>query len=182
MTAEATWVTSVLAAGGRRDVAESAAADLTRRYGQAHRRYHTVDHVDTVVRDCALLGAEVGLTAPDGIAVALAACAHDVVYDARPAVDEQASAEWARTWLTRATVADGLAERVADLVLATATHVAAPGDVAAATPPDAVPGCPRSACRSARRAARTRPRRRPGRRVRCVRAGGCAGRARPGPR
>ncbi|MFN2559954.1 MAG: hypothetical protein ABR571_01490, partial [Jatrophihabitans sp.] len=123
--------------GGRRDAADWAAADLARRYGQAHRRYHTAAHVDAVVRDCALLGAEVGLTAPDGIAVALAACAHDVVYDARPGLDEEASAEWARTWLTRATVAHGLAERVADLVLATATHVSAPGDVAAAVLLDA---------------------------------------------
>lgn len=137
LTASSTWVAAVVAAGGRRESAESAAADLASRYGEAHRRYHTADHVDAVVRDCALLGAEVGLSAPDGIAVALAACAHDVVYDARPGTDERASAEWARSWLTRAAVAERVAERVADLVLATATHLAAPGDLAAAVLLDA---------------------------------------------
>jgi predicted metal-dependent HD superfamily phosphohydrolase len=137
LTAAATWVASVVAVGGRRDAAETAAAELAQRYGEAHRRYHTADHVDAVVRDCALLGAELRLSSSDRVLVALAACAHDVVYDARPGEDERASAEWARTWLTRATVVDRVAERVADLVLATATHVARPDDVPAAVLLDA---------------------------------------------
>src|SRR4051794_633329 len=98
-TVAQTWVASVVAAGGQWSAAESAAADLTRRYGEAHRRYHTADHVAAVVRDCALLGAELRLSALDHVVVALAACAHDVVYDGRPREDERSSAEWARTWL-----------------------------------------------------------------------------------
>ena len=40
---------------------------------------------------------EVGLDDDTAALVALAACAHDVVYDGRPGADERASAEWARS-------------------------------------------------------------------------------------
>lgn len=60
----------------------------------------------------------------------LAACAHDVVYDAIPGNDEQRSADWARDWLSRSNLAS-VADRVADLVLATIKHSADPSDHAA---------------------------------------------------
>jgi predicted metal-dependent HD superfamily phosphohydrolase len=60
--------------------------------------------------------------------VALAAWAHDVVYDGRPGDDERASAAWARRQLTGAGLAGADIARVEGLVLATLDHTAPPGD------------------------------------------------------
>jgi predicted metal-dependent HD superfamily phosphohydrolase len=136
-TAAPAWVAAVVALGGSPDAAADAAVDLQRRYAEPHRSYHTTAHVDAVVGDCALLGADVRLDVHDRAVVALAACAHDVVYDAQPGADELASAAWARTWLTRSGVAPAVIDRVAELVLATTTHTAAPGDAGAAVLLDA---------------------------------------------
>jgi predicted metal-dependent HD superfamily phosphohydrolase len=63
--------------------------------------------------------------------LAIAACAHDVVYDGRPGDDEHRSAAWAREWLTRAGVGDGHVGRAGELVLATVGHSASADDLAA---------------------------------------------------
>jgi predicted metal-dependent HD superfamily phosphohydrolase len=86
--------------------------DLATRYSEPHRRYHDLDHARAVARDSVLL---VPLSDQEKAVLILAACAHDVVYDAVPGADEQRSADWARDWLGRS----GLA------------HVADPGDSAA---------------------------------------------------
>jgi predicted metal-dependent HD superfamily phosphohydrolase len=57
----------------------------------------------------------------------LAACAHDVVYDAVPGTDEQRSAAWAREWLTRSGLGS-VADSVASLVFMTIKHAADPTD------------------------------------------------------
>lgn len=115
------WDEAVLALGGT-----PAPTGLEDRYREPHRRYHDLDHVRQVMRDAVALteGRERAL-------VALAAWAHDVVYDGRPGDDERASAEWARGHLTAAGLAAGDVARVAGLVLATADHTAPPGDRAA---------------------------------------------------
>jgi predicted metal-dependent HD superfamily phosphohydrolase len=136
-TAAGDWTAAVVRVGGRAETAEEGAADLTRRYAEPHRSYHTTRHVDAVVRDVALLAREEQLEEEDRAIVALAACAHDVVYDAQPGEDERASAEWARSWLARADVPKTLIDRVGELVLATMNHSAAPGDAAAAVLLDA---------------------------------------------
>jgi predicted metal-dependent HD superfamily phosphohydrolase len=117
---------------------------LSRRYAEPHRRYHTAAHLEAVLRDAEWLAAEVGLDARERAVVTLAACAHDVVYDARPGADEQASAAWAQRHLVDCGLDTGLVGRVADLVLATAAHTAADDDAPAAVLLDAdlaVLGC-----------------------------------------
>lgn len=97
--------------------------DLEERYSEPHRGYHNSIHVRQVVRDAT------GLTSGrDRALVALAAWAHDVVYDGRPGEDERASAAWARHHLTAAGVAEPDVARVEGLVLATLDHTAPPGD------------------------------------------------------
>jgi predicted metal-dependent HD superfamily phosphohydrolase len=128
---ETGWTDAVCLLGGDQRVAEAAAADLSARYAEPHRRYHTGAHVQAVVRDAASLAGELCLPAPERALLTIAACAHDVVYDARPGDDERRSASWARDWLTRAGVAPVHVARAEELVLATTTHSAAPDDLTA---------------------------------------------------
>ena len=125
------WLGAVSALGGQPGLAADGARDLHRRYSEPHRRYHTLEHVRCVLRDAALLAAELGLGERDTALALAAACAHDVVYDARPGDDESASASWARLHLQAAQVPPPATDRVVALVLATASHAAAPGDHAA---------------------------------------------------
>ena len=125
------WSDAVRAAGGRPGPAAASATDLERRYAEPHRRYHTAAHVQAVLRDTATLGAAVELAADEQVAVTLAACAHDVVYDARPGTDERDSADWAVAALRAAGVGPTLTRRVEFLVLTTLTHEADPADTGA---------------------------------------------------
>jgi predicted metal-dependent HD superfamily phosphohydrolase len=125
------WLSAVSALGGQAGLATGGARDLQRRYGEPHRRYHTLEHVRCVVRDVRLLSAELRLGERDTALALAAACAHDVVYDAQPGADEQASASWARQYLRAAQVPGPALDRVAALVLTTADHAAARGDHAA---------------------------------------------------
>lgn len=115
------WDEAVLALGGT-----PAPTDLERRYAEPHRKYHNLTHVRQVVRDAVALS-----EGRDRALVALAAWAHDVIYDGRPGDDERASAAWARTNLTRVRLAEADIARVEGLVLATLDHTAPPGDRAA---------------------------------------------------
>jgi predicted metal-dependent HD superfamily phosphohydrolase len=131
------WRVAVRRLGGRPEPAAAAAAELERRWAEPHRRYHTGAHLEAVLRDSAWLADEVGLDAVDRAVLTLAACAHDVVYDAVPGEDERASADWARQQLTDCGVPRAAVERVAGLVLATVAHDAAADDPAAAVLLDA---------------------------------------------
>jgi predicted metal-dependent HD superfamily phosphohydrolase len=116
------WHTAISALGGT--LVET---DLVARYGEPHRRYHDLDHARAVARDSVLL---VPLSDQERAVLVLAACAHDVVYDAVPGTDEQRSADWAREWLGRSGLA-AVADRVAELVLMTIKHAADPDDAVA---------------------------------------------------
>jgi predicted metal-dependent HD superfamily phosphohydrolase len=122
------WRGAVSALGGQPRLAADGAQDLRRRYSEPHRRYHTLQHIRCVLRDAALLATELYLAERDTALALAAACAHDVVYDARPGDDERASARWAQRHLEAAQVPRAAADRVVALVLATADHAAAPGD------------------------------------------------------
>jgi len=98
--------------------------DLVTRYSEPHHRYHNLTHARAVARDAVLL---VPLSDKERAILTLAACAHDVVYDAVPGTDEQLSASWAQEWLTRSGLAPH-ASRVADLILMTIKHSAYPTD------------------------------------------------------
>ena len=131
------WTRAMSALGGAEDVAHAAAADLASRYAEPHRRYHNAHHVGAVLHDADRLAEKLQLRAPDRAVLTLAACAHDVVYDARPGDDERRSAQWARDWLTRAGVAEHHVARVEELVLATLSHSAPDNDVVASVLLDA---------------------------------------------
>ncbi|MDT7784420.1 MAG: hypothetical protein QOF58_2839 [Pseudonocardiales bacterium] len=109
------WDDAVRTLGGAPD-----AGDLMERYAEPHRSYHNAFHVMSVVRDSSELADAFAFTAEERAILALAACAHDVIYDSKPGDDERASAAWARERLS------GLEEahvaRVESLVLATITH------------------------------------------------------------
>jgi predicted metal-dependent HD superfamily phosphohydrolase len=114
------WAEAITALGGTSD----AWPRLEARYGEPHRRYHTLDHAAAVARDSAWLAQSLG--GIERAIVAVAAWTHDVVYDAKPGEDERASAAWAREALDG--VAEAHIERVEGLILATIKHDAPPDD------------------------------------------------------
>ncbi|MDT7800220.1 MAG: hypothetical protein QOI78_3653 [Actinomycetota bacterium] len=114
------WAEAIAALGGKPD----AWPRLEARYGEPHRRYHTLAHAAAVARDSAWLAEGLGET--DRAVVAVAAWTHDVVYDAKPGEDERASAAWAREALEG--VREEHIERVEGLILATIKHDAPAGD------------------------------------------------------
>jgi predicted metal-dependent HD superfamily phosphohydrolase len=119
------WVEAIAALGGT----SGARPRLEARYGEPHRRYHTLDHAAAVARDSAWLAGDLGET--DRAVVAVAAWTHDVVYDAKPGEDERASAAWAREALEQAKVGEAHIERVEGLILTTIKHDAPPDDLLA---------------------------------------------------
>jgi predicted metal-dependent HD superfamily phosphohydrolase len=121
------WPDAIAAIGGEPD--EDTRRRLEARYGEPHRRYHTLDHAAAVVRDSAWLARDLDET--DRAVIAVAAWTHDVVYDAKPGEDERASADWAREALVGVGVAEPHILRVEGLVLATIEHDAPPGDLLA---------------------------------------------------
>jgi predicted metal-dependent HD superfamily phosphohydrolase len=99
-------------------------AAVVEAWSQPHRRYHGLAHLAAVL---GVVG-ELAHAAHDPDAVRLAAWYHDVVYDPRRDDNEQVSAERARAGLRGLVDADRV-ERVVRLVLLTAGHDPAPGDV-----------------------------------------------------
>ena len=93
-------------------------------WSEPHRRYHDLAHLAAVLGVAGQLAAD----APDPDAVRLAAWYHDVVYDPRSTDNEEVSAARARAGL-RGLVPEERVEEVVRLVLLTATHEPAPGDV-----------------------------------------------------
>ncbi|MEV0246072.1 metal-dependent phosphohydrolase [Nocardia sp. NPDC050712] len=104
--------------------AEAVGADLVRRYREPHRRYHTVDHLATMLTVIDELAAD----AADADAVRYAAFFHDAVYAVDRPDNEERSAELAEQILESLGAATGLVEEVGRLVRLTAGHDPAPGD------------------------------------------------------
>jgi predicted metal-dependent HD superfamily phosphohydrolase len=132
---------------------------VRRRYAEGHRRYHDLRHLDTVLSTVEGLADTLGLDAPAREAVRLAALFHDAVYETAPGGDgsapagasptnERASANLARTVLTKAKAPQALVDEVERLVLLTLHHdvtregpaqgAASASDAAAADPSGAV--------------------------------------------
>jgi len=119
---EARW--AALAVGlGLDDGALAERDELLDAYGEAHRHHHTQAHLEAVL----VALDELHSPAPPPPASRAAAWYHDAVYDPRRADNEAASADLARRRLEARGVAAGLVDRVAALVLATATHEAPAG-------------------------------------------------------
>jgi predicted metal-dependent HD superfamily phosphohydrolase len=111
--------------------ADAALADLRARYGEPHRRYHTLAHV------AAVLAALDGLPGAGSPAAVLAAWYHDAIYDPTAPGNEAASAELARAVLPGLGVDAATVAETARLVELTAKHAVAPGDDAGAAVVDA---------------------------------------------
>jgi predicted metal-dependent HD superfamily phosphohydrolase len=90
-------------------------ADLARRYAEAHRAYHTIEHIGHCLDEADAAGA------PDVVRLAL--WYHDAVYDTKRSDNEERSAERVRALSLPAATR----ERAAALVLAT-KHAGLPED------------------------------------------------------
>jgi predicted metal-dependent HD superfamily phosphohydrolase len=117
------WLELARRVGARDDVAGAGAA-LLGRWAEPHRAYHDLAHLSEVLERVDLLAGEADR--PD--AVRLAAWFHDAVYDPTAADNEERSADFAETSLTRIRLAPELVEQVCRLVRLTATHEVAEDD------------------------------------------------------
>lgn len=115
---------SLLRSCGARDVAGTDALvdDVVTRYGEPHRRYHTLAHARAVADGVSSIASPSGLSDPR--AGLLAAWLHDAIYDTRAVGNEDASAVYASAALGALGVEAGLVERCAELIRVTATHLA----------------------------------------------------------
>jgi predicted metal-dependent HD superfamily phosphohydrolase len=116
-------VAAVASLGGDADEAAASGGELEGRYGEEHRHYHTIAHIESVLGQSGHLARSLHLGEVDRAALVLAVCAHDVVYDGVPGHDERASAEWAASRLARCGLAPEEIGRVAKAVLATSGHL-----------------------------------------------------------
>ncbi|UGY92094.1 hypothetical protein [Streptomyces gobiensis] len=98
--------------------------DLLARWAEPQRRYHTTEHLITVLDHIAELAAH----AADPDAVLLAAWFHDAVYRPDRSENEERSAALAERALTQAGVPTDRTAEVARLVRLTVTHNPAEGD------------------------------------------------------
>jgi predicted metal-dependent HD superfamily phosphohydrolase len=103
---------------------ETIGADLLRRYGEPHRRYHTTEHLAEVLDHVDELATEAG----DVEAVRLAAWFHDAVYDPSRGDNEERSAVLAERMLAETDLPAGTVAEVARLVRLTTTHDPRDGD------------------------------------------------------
>lgn len=94
-------------------------AKLRAAYAQAHRHYHTAEHIHHCLDE--LEGVRPLAREPDEVELGL--WFHDAVYITRRKDNEAKSAEWAREFLGANAVDRARVDRVRDLILAT-THAA----------------------------------------------------------
>ena len=105
-------------------------ADLTSRYAEPQRRYHTIEHVTEVSAEADRLLNEMRLAEDAANSVRMAVWYHDAIYDpmARAGENEEASAALASGALVAAGVRRPVAAEVARLIRLTAGHEVEPND------------------------------------------------------
>jgi len=96
--------------------------DVARRFAEAGRYYHTLDHIQDVLATVENLGS----FAQKLNVVKLAVWLHDVIYDSKASDNEERSAEYAERLCQRLSIPEGVV--VVSLILKTKTHDAE-GDV-----------------------------------------------------
>jgi predicted metal-dependent HD superfamily phosphohydrolase len=97
--------------------------ELLDRYGEAHRAYHTLEHLG----ECLDALAREREHARRPAEIALALWFHDAIYDVHAHDNEARSADWAQRSILAAGAAPGVTDRVHALVMAT-RHDARPED------------------------------------------------------
>jgi predicted metal-dependent HD superfamily phosphohydrolase len=90
--------------------------DISNRYAEPGRFYHTLDHVQHVLDTVETIGSHTR----NLNAVRLAAWLHDVIYDSKASDNEERSAEHAERLCEKLSIPEG--QRVAHLILTTKTH------------------------------------------------------------
>ena len=88
--------------------------DLTRRYQEPHRHYHTLEHIAAMLHE----GRRFPLDEEQQIAI----CFHDAVYESGSPHNEQKSARLAAKWLVRSGWETDAVDRVCRIVLDTKAH------------------------------------------------------------
>jgi predicted metal-dependent HD superfamily phosphohydrolase len=100
---------------------EALLRDLTARYSEPHRKYHTMQHL----HECFEKLQELRALARTPEEIELALWFHDAVYDTRRKDNEEKSAQWARSAVLEAGVPAPAGDRVYELVMTT-RHNAVP--------------------------------------------------------
>jgi len=98
-------------------------ATLAARYTEAHRHYHTLQHLDECLANLGELRA--AARRPEEVEIAL--WFHDAIYDVHRRDSEERSAQWARESILAAGLPESTAGRVHALIMAT-RHEAQPHD------------------------------------------------------
>jgi predicted metal-dependent HD superfamily phosphohydrolase len=106
---------------GARTAGEGTYDALLARYGEPHRKYHTLRHLGECL---AWFESVQGLADRPG-EVEAAFWFHDAIYDVRRSDNEERSAEWARTAAGEGGVARDVVERIHSLIMIT-KHTGAP--------------------------------------------------------
>ena len=109
----ASWSDAWRALGACAD--DAVLTELLARYGEAHRAYHTLQHLGECLAH--LARERSGAERPGEVALAL--WFHDAIYDVHRHDNEARSADWARQAARRAGLAPEVAERLHALVMAT---------------------------------------------------------------
>lgn len=113
---------------GEAPQARAVGEELLRRWGEPHRRYHTLTHLRETLRAAGLLLGSDADADTDVEAVRYAIWFHDAVYEGRPGQDEEESALLAERLLGRMGVVPALVREVARLVRLTTDHHAEVAD------------------------------------------------------
>lgn len=124
MTIRAAWDRLAQSRGWSSETASAEADRIVSAYSAPDRHYHGCRHIATLLRD--LEGSP--RRALDPVALQLAIIYHDLVYDSRRGDNEERSAEEAREAIAALDGSAELAERVAELVMATKLHAPADPD------------------------------------------------------
>lgn len=114
------WLRAWRGIGARGD-GEDLYRALMARYGEPHRKYHTLQHL----QECLAHFDAVQGVLPASAEVAAALWFHDAIYDVKRSDNEARSAGWARQAALQAGVAQPVADRLHALVMAT-RHAAVP--------------------------------------------------------
>jgi predicted metal-dependent HD superfamily phosphohydrolase len=98
--------------------------EVTARYREPHRHYHTLQHLD----ECFAHLSDLRKLAEHPAEVELALWFHDAIYEVKRSDNEERSAQWARAGALAAGVPADAAERVFALIMCT-RHAAAPAGI-----------------------------------------------------
>ena len=106
--------------GAPTEIVDAVYGDVVTRYGEPHRRYHTLEHIAEVLAAVDELDG--------GVEVEWAAWLHDVIYDVRAADSEARSAGYAGEVLAQLRAPDDVIREVQRLIELSATHAVVGGD------------------------------------------------------